>query len=59
MDGGYNVWLRHYVQTYFVLRADPEHEPEVQGDVDEEEGLFITFFQKWFMMAQKRSCPNK
>lgn len=41
VDGGYNVYLRNVMQTYFVLRADPEPEPEVK--VDEEEGTFSLY----------------
>nr|AHI17287.1 ECSIT [Mytilus galloprovincialis] len=46
VDGGYNVYLRNVMQTYFVLRADPEPEPEVK--VDEEEDLFnwTTIFEE-------------
>lgn len=39
MEGGYTVYLRSVRQTYFVLRADPETQSDLQTkENNEDEG---------------------
>ena len=37
VDGGYNVWLRHKLQTYFVLRAESDSEVQETDNEDDDE----------------------
>lgn len=38
VDGGYNVWLRNKLQTYFVLRGESDSEVQETDNEDDDEG---------------------
>lgn len=46
VDGGYNVWLRHKLQTYFVLRAESDSEVQETDNEDDDESKKIIIIRK-------------